>query len=37
MNRTGWYLSFVMKDPPKPGKRREYDAAFRAEVLRLAQ
>jgi transposase len=26
-----------MKDPPKPDKRRKYDAAFRAEALRLAE
>ena len=25
-----------MKDTPKPNKRRKYDAAFRAEALRLA-
>ena len=25
-----------MKDIPKPDKRRKYDAAFRAEALRLA-
>ena len=25
-----------MKDSPQPIKRRRYDAAFRAEVLRLA-
>ena len=25
-----------MKDSPKPAKRRHYDAAFRAEALRLA-
>ena len=25
-----------MKDSPPPAKRRRYDAAFRAEVLRLA-
>ena len=25
-----------MKDTPKPDKRRKYDAAFRAEALRLA-
>ena len=25
-----------MKDTPKPGNRRPYDAAFRAEALRLA-
>ena len=25
-----------MEDTPKPGKRRKYDAAFRAEALRLA-
>ncbi|WP_400194346.1 transposase [Hymenobacter sp. B81] len=25
-----------MQDPPKPDKRRKYDAAFRAEALRLA-
>ena len=24
-----------MKDPAKPAKRRTYDAAFRAEALRL--
>lgn len=33
----GWYPSFVMKDTPKPDKRRKYDAAFRAEALRLAE
>ena len=26
-----------MKDIPKPDKRRTYDAAFRAEALRLAE
>ena len=26
-----------MKDIPKPDKRRKYDAAFRAEALRLAE
>jgi transposase len=26
-----------MKDIPKPYKRRKYDAAFRAEALRLAE
>ena len=26
-----------MKDPIKPDKRRKYDAAFRAEALRLAE
>ena len=26
-----------MKDPAKPDKRRKYDAAFRAEALRLAE
>jgi transposase len=26
-----------MKDTPKPDKRRKYDAAFRAEALRLAE
>jgi transposase len=26
-----------MKDNPKPDKRRKYDAAFRAEALRLAE
>jgi len=26
-----------MKDTSKPGKRRTYDAAFRAEALRLAE
>ena len=26
-----------MKDLPKPDKRRKYDAAFRAEALRLAE
>ena len=25
-----------MKDSPQPAKRRRYDAAFRAEALRLA-
>ena len=29
--------AFVMKDTPKPDKRRKYDAAFRAEALRLAE
>ena len=37
MDRTGWYLSFVIKDIPKPDKRRKYDAAFRAEALRLTE
>jgi len=37
LGRTGRYLSFVMKDPAKPDKRRKYDAAFRAEALRLAE
>ena len=37
MDRTGRYLSFVMKDIPKPDKRRKYDAAFRAEALCLAE
>ena len=36
-DRTGWYLSFVMKETPKPDNRRKYDAAFRAEALRLAE
>ena len=36
LNRTGWYLSFVMNDTPKPDKRWKYDAAFRAVALRLA-
>jgi transposase len=26
-----------MKDTPKPEKRRKYDAAFRAEALRMAE
>ena len=26
-----------MKDTPKPDNRRKYDAAFRAEALRLAE
>ena len=26
-----------MKDTPQPDKRRKYDAAFRAEALRLAE
>jgi transposase-like protein len=26
-----------MQDTPKPDKRRKYDAAFRAEALRLAE
>jgi len=26
-----------MKDIPKPDHRRKYDAAFRAEALRLAE
>ena len=26
-----------MKDTPKPDKRRKYDAAFRAEALRLGE
>ena len=26
-----------MKDSPQPAKRRRYDAAFRAEALRLAE
>jgi transposase len=26
-----------MKDTPKPDKRRKYDAAYRAEALRLAE
>ena len=26
-----------MQDTPKPDKRRKYDAAFRADVLRLAE
>jgi len=26
-----------MKETPKPDKRRKYDAAFRAETLRLAE
>ena len=26
-----------MKDNPKPDRRRKYDAAFRAEALRLAE
>ena len=26
-----------MKDPAKPDKRRKFDAAFRAEALRLAE
>ena len=37
MNSLGWYLSFVMKDTPSPGKRYKYDAAFRAEALRLIE
>ena len=37
MDRTRWYLSFVMKDALKPDNRRKYDAAFRAEALRLAK
>ena len=37
MDRTGWYLFLVMKDTSKPNKRRKYDAAFRAEALRLTE
>lgn len=37
MDRTGWYLSLVMNETPKPDKRRKYDAVFRAEALRLAE
>ena len=33
----GSYLSNVMKDSSQPSKRRRYDAAFRAEALRLAR
>ena len=33
----GWYLPSVMKDTPKPDICRTYDAAFRAEALRLAE
>ena len=36
MDRTGWHLFFVTKDTPKPDQRRKYNAAFRAEALRLA-
>ncbi|RZK36082.1 MAG: hypothetical protein EOO61_10955 [Hymenobacter sp.] len=36
MDRIGSYLSHVVKDSPAPTKRRRYDAAFRAEALRLA-
>ena len=35
LDSTGWYLSFVMKDTPKPDKHCMYDAAFRAEAWRL--
>jgi transposase len=31
------YLSLVMEKSEKPDKRRKYDAAFRAEALRLAE
>ena len=37
LDRTGWSLSFVIKDPTKPDNRRKYDAAFRGEALRLAE
>ena len=36
LDRIGSYLSNVMNDCPPPAKRRRYDAAFRAEALRLA-
>ena len=36
MDRIGSYLSNVVKDSPQPAKSRRYDAAFRAEALRLA-
>ena len=32
----GSYLSIIMKDNLVPAKRRRYEAAFRAEALRLA-
>ena len=36
MDKIGFYLSNIMKDRPRPKKRRRYDVAFRAEALRLA-
>ena len=36
LDRIGSYLSNVMRDSPQPVKRRRYDAALRAEALRLA-
>ena len=35
-DRRRMYLSIVMKDSLQPAKRQRYDAAFRAEALRLA-
>ena len=37
MDSLGWHLSFVTKDTPSPGKCYKYDAAFRAEALRLIE
>jgi hypothetical protein len=36
LDRTESYLSFVSKDSLSPVKRLPYEAAFRAEALRLA-
>ena len=36
LDRIRFYLSIVIKDSPRPAKRRRHDAAFRAEALRLA-
>ena len=36
LDRTKWYLFFVIKDPAKPDNCRTYDAVFRAAALRLA-
>jgi transposase len=35
LDRIESYLSIVVKDSSQPAKRRRYDAAFRAEALRL--
>ena len=35
MDRIGSYLSNVLRVSSQPNKRRRYDAAFRAEALRL--
>ena len=37
LDRTGWSLSFVIKDPAKPDNRLTYDEVFRAEALRPAE